>query len=254
MDVTLERSTCELYRTIYADPPWMERGGGKIKRGADRHYALMKTTEIASFLHDTGLESFIAPNAHLYLWVTNNFLTDGFRVMDAWGFSFKTVITWCKEGNIGLGQYFRGRTEHCLFGVRGMLPYKVKDGKLQQGVTGFTAPRGKHSEKPLFMRRMVEKVSYPPYLELFARQRFEGWDCYGTKEWCEMRCVDDCEFCAGIDWSGRSPAVECTCSGCEGRSIDPFAYCYFGKKRSVEEVRPVDPRQSSLFDSQGALF
>ncbi len=40
-------NTDKKYKTIYIDPPWMERGGGKIKRGADRHYPLMKTKDIA---------------------------------------------------------------------------------------------------------------------------------------------------------------------------------------------------------------
>lgn len=69
------------YRTIYADPPWHEQGAGKNKRGADRHYPLMKTRDIAalpvrSLVHDDG--------AHLYLWGTNNHLPDGLKVMDAW--------------------------------------------------------------------------------------------------------------------------------------------------------------------------
>ena len=34
------------YRTLYVDPPWSEVGGGKIKRGADRHYSVMKTKDI----------------------------------------------------------------------------------------------------------------------------------------------------------------------------------------------------------------
>ena len=155
------------YKTILADPPWAERGGGKIKRGADRHYPLMPTKDII------GMADFIKriseDDAHLYMWVTNNFLADGLKVMEAWGFRYVTKITWFKEGKIGLGQYFRGVTEDCLFGVKGMLPYKVIDGKRQQGVTGFSAPRGKHSEKPEKMKAMIEKVSYPPFVEIFAR-------------------------------------------------------------------------------------
>ena len=78
-------------------------------------------------------------NCHLYLWVTNNFLKDGLKVMEAWGFRYVTMITWTKAEkdmynnyrlqNAGLGQYFRGLTESCLFGIKGKLPYKTKDGK-----------------------------------------------------------------------------------------------------------------------------
>lgn len=166
------------YRTIYADPPWHEVGGGKIKRGADRHYPLMKTEEIMALpVRDIADET----GCHLYLWVTNNHLIDGLKVMEAWGFRYVTIITWLKTGNIGLGQYFRGKTEHCLFGVMGKLPYKVIDGKRQQGVTGFIADKGRHSEKPEIMRQMIEMVSYPPYIELFARKVTPGWDAWGNE-------------------------------------------------------------------------
>ncbi len=164
------------YKTIYADPPWTEVGGGKIKRGADKHYTLMKTKNIIK-LHVNILAE---DNCHLYLWATNNFLKDAFEVMEAWGFKYKTMITWSKD-RIGLGQYFRGQTEHCLFGVKGFVPYKIIDGKRQQGTTSFTAKRGKHSKKPIEMRNMIEKVSYPPYIELFAREKHINWDVWGDE-------------------------------------------------------------------------
>ena len=71
------------YKTIYADPPWYERGAGKIKRGADRHYPLMKTEEIKAL----PVRELIDPaGCHLYLWTTNNFLPDALEVVKAWGF------------------------------------------------------------------------------------------------------------------------------------------------------------------------
>ena len=165
------------YQIIYADPPWNERGGGKTKRGADRHYPLMKTKDIMA------LNVPSAENAHLYLWVTNNFLPDGLAVMKAWGFDYKTIITWEKD-RIGLGQYFRGITEHCLFGVKGMIPYKILDGKRYQGITVIYAPKGKHSEKPEEMRDLIHKVSDRPgfnKLEMFARKELPGWDVWGNE-------------------------------------------------------------------------
>lgn len=116
------------YKTIYVDPPWMERGGGKIKRGADRHYKLMTTKEIMQL----PVAELADDNCHLYLWVTNNFLPDALKVITAWGFRYITTITWVKD-RMGLGQYYRGLTEHCLFAVKGRLPYKIIDGKRQQG-------------------------------------------------------------------------------------------------------------------------
>ena len=165
------------YATILADPPWMERGGGKCKRGADRHYPLLKTEEIMTL----PVESLAEDNAHLYLWVTNNHLKDGLRVMEAWGFDYKTMITWAKD-RMGIGQYFRGMTEHVLFGVKGMIPYRVKaDGKRAQGRTVIHAPKGEHSEKPEELRAMVQVVSPGPYLELFARQKYPGWHAWGNE-------------------------------------------------------------------------
>ena len=164
------------YKTIYADPPWAERGGGRIKRGADRHYPLMTTKEIMAL----DVPSICADDCHLYLWVTNNFLPDGLKVMEAWGFRYVTMITWLKD-RVGLGQYFRGNTESCLFGVKGKLPYKTIEGIRQQGVTGFTAPRTVHSRKPEEMRCMIERVSYGPRIELFAREKHPGWDVWGNQ-------------------------------------------------------------------------
>lgn len=165
------------FGTIYADPPWLERGGGKIKRGADRHYPLMKTREIAAL----PVSSLAFLDAHLYLWATNNFLPDALEVMRAWGFRYVTCITWAKD-KIGLGQYYRGQTEQCLFGVRGNPGYQYNfDGKRCQGTTLITAPRGRHSRKPKEMRAMIERVSAGPYLELFAREQAPGWSVWGNE-------------------------------------------------------------------------
>ena len=164
------------YQTIYADPPWNESGGGKIKCGADRHYSLMKTKDIIAL----PVPEIANDNCHLYLWVTNNFLKDGLAVMGEWGFRYITTITWMKD-RIGLGQYYRGITEHCLFGVKGKLPYKIINDKRQQGKTGFYAAKTIHSEKPIEMRQMIEKVSYEPRIELFAREEIDGWDCWGKE-------------------------------------------------------------------------
>jgi|TARA_B100000073_G_scaffold235843_1_gene197295 N6-adenosine-specific RNA methylase IME4 len=166
------------YKTIYADPAWSEVGGGKIKRGADRHYPVMKTKDIIKMKDMINKVS--EDNSHLYLWVTNTFLKDGLKVMEEWGYRYITTITWAKD-RFGLGQYFRGQTEHCLFGVKGKIPYKILNGKRQQGTTLITAKRAKHSKKPDQMYEYIEKVSYGNYLELFARNAREGWDSWGNE-------------------------------------------------------------------------
>lgn len=92
------------------------------------------------------------------------------------------MITWIKDKQ-GLGQYYRGLTEHCIFATtHNRLPYKLDEsGKRQQGVTGFYAPRTEHSHKPEEMRRMIERVSYGPRLEMFARMQHPGWDVWGNE-------------------------------------------------------------------------
>ncbi len=171
-------STDKKYKTIYLDPPWEEKGGGKIKRGADRHYDLMSIKEIAKLpIKQLASEQ----GCHLYMWTTNNFLEKSLELLKQWGFEYITLITWTKD-RIGLGQYYRGITEHCIFATtKKRLPYKIINGKRQQGQTGFFEPKTTHSTKPQKMREMIEVVSYAPRIELFARESFEGWDCWGNE-------------------------------------------------------------------------
>jgi len=167
------------YKTIYADPPWNESGAGKIKRGADRHYPLMKTNKIIEYMKQIHIDR----NAHLYLWVTNNFLKDGLKVMESLGFRYVTNIVWVKD-RFGLGQYFRGQHEICLFGVKGKLPYKHKTDSSRSCCvepTIINAKRKEHSKKPNGMYTKIENTSYPPFIEVFARQRHDGWDAIGNE-------------------------------------------------------------------------
>jgi N6-adenosine-specific RNA methylase IME4 len=163
------------YSTILADPPWWTPGGGKSKRGSDRHYPLMRDQAIL----DLPVKGLADDNAHLYLWIVNSkLLTMGPKVMEAWGFRYINVITWTKE-HPGIGRYFRGQTEQCLFGVRGMLPFKNYG---SQPSTWFPHPNtNKHSKKPEKFYDLIESVSVGPYLELFARQNRPGWHAWGNQ-------------------------------------------------------------------------
>lgn len=171
--------TDKKYKTIYLDPPWPEYGGGKIKRGADRHYSLMSIKEIKA-LPITQLAD--EDGCHLYLWTTNNYLPDAIDCIREWGFEYITTITWMKD-KINLGQYYRGKSEHCIFSrTKKKLPFKLdENGKRCQGVTCFEEKQREHSRKPLQMREMIERVSYEPRIELFAREKFDGWDCWGNE-------------------------------------------------------------------------
>lgn len=181
----IKQAPSATYKTIYADPPWAEIGGGQIVRGAQGHYSVMKQADLLALSSE--VRRITAPQAHLYLWVTNNFLLNGIELTKSWGFEYKTMITWAKD-KFGIGQYFRGQTEQCLFCVKGTLPYKVKDGKRQQGTTLITAARLEHSQKPSQMREYIERVSYEPRIELFGREVPENWDAIGL-ELCQSNSV-----------------------------------------------------------------
>ena len=159
------------YQTIYADPPWNEQGGGKIKRGADRHYSLMKTADIKML----PVQDIADDECWLYMWVTNNYLKDGLDVMEHWGFRYITNIVWAKT-SFGLGYYFRGQHEICLFGVKGKLKPQVRNES-----TLILKPKDKHSKKPEEFYEKIENVSHGPYIELFARSTRDGWDSWGNE-------------------------------------------------------------------------
>ena len=111
------------------------------------------------------IEALAEDDAHMYMWVTNAFIMRGGALMAAYGFQHKSVLTWAKP-SIGMGAYFRGQTEHVLFGIRGNLP--VRSDSIS---TLFHAPRtGVHSENPEAFYDIVRAASYPPFGEVFQRK------------------------------------------------------------------------------------
>lgn len=171
------------YATILMDPPWPESGGGKIKRGADRHYPLVPCAQMLGVITLSGVW-FPADDSHLYMWVTNNYLPAGLRLMGDLDFRYVTNIAWVKDRS-GLGQYFRGQHELLLFGVRGDgigLRTERRDLSTVLDESGFVeAPRGKHSAKPTCFHELIEARSPGPYLEMFARSGREGWSSWGNE-------------------------------------------------------------------------
>jgi N6-adenosine-specific RNA methylase IME4/ParB-like chromosome segregation protein Spo0J len=152
------------YRTLVIDPPWDHEGLSIAGRGRPE-YAVMSHEELLAL----PVAQWADDECHLYLWTTNNFFLRAGELIKAWGFDYKTCLTWVKP-RIGLGSYFRSSTEHCLFAVRGKVNTRVNNVP-----THFTAPTSKHSSKPDEFFDIVERASYPPYLEYFepvdGRQR-----------------------------------------------------------------------------------
>lgn len=185
------------FPAIVMDPPWAERGGGKIKRGADRHYQLADQDEIIRAVTKSPLFR-PAANAHAWVWVTDNFLEDGLGLVEAMGFRYVRTFVWVKAAEenpeetlrFGIGQYGRGAHETLLFAVRG----SGQDPSVWKGDRGvpsvFFAPvprdpeTGKriHSRKPDASYRLIERVSRGPYAELFARRRWgPDWHVWGNE-------------------------------------------------------------------------
>jgi len=172
------------FATIVADPPWrFQNSTGKV---APEHRRLLRypTMELQEIM-DLPVPQLSAAQSHLYLWVPNALLTEGLRVMKAWGFTYKSNLVWFKvrkdggpDGR-GVGFYFRNVTELVLFGVRGSMR-TLKPGRTQ--VNMLATRKREHSRKPDEIYDIIEGCSPGPYLELFARFRRPGWAQWGNED------------------------------------------------------------------------
>ena len=126
----------------------------------------------------------MAPASHCYLWVPNALLAEGLRVLEGWGFTYKTMLVWHKvrkdggSDGRGVGFYFRNVTEPVLFGVRGRL--RTREPARRQ-VNLLATQKREHSRKPDELYPVIEACSPGPYLELFARYPQPGWSSWGAE-------------------------------------------------------------------------
>lgn len=158
------------FRCIYADPPW-QYGNQATRASTDNHYPTLTVDEICAL----PVADLAGDDAHLHLWTTNAFLFDAKRVIEAWGFEYKSCFVWCKP-QMGIGNYWRVSHEFLLFGVRGSLPF------VDRGcMSWLEAPRSSHSRKPESVRALVERASPGPRIELFARRSAPGWTSWGNE-------------------------------------------------------------------------
>jgi len=162
------------FATILIDPPWDWGDEGDVNQlgRAKPDYATMPFEDLLKL----PVNELADVDCHLYLWITNRSLPKGFSLMEAWGFRYVTCVTWVKP-SFGMGNYFRGQTEHMLFGVRGSQPLLRKNAG-----TVFHAQRGDggHSSKPVEAYELIESCSPGPYLEMFARRKRDGWVGWGA--------------------------------------------------------------------------
>lgn len=169
------------FKTIVIDPPWKYKDKLSVKHGRVP-YMVMGIEAITSL----PINRLAATNCHLYLWTTNAFIREAFALLDAWGFSYKTMITWVKPNALGSGYYWRNNTEHCLFAVKGRR--KVMRNDMWNVII---APRRKHSEKPPEFMGCVEEMSPKPRLEIFSRKKRTGWSVWGDEVKSDIQIDND---------------------------------------------------------------
>jgi len=169
------------YKIIYADPPWSYsnfQGKGKSFGDVSAHYKTMSLDE----MKELKISDISDSDCMLFMWATYPNLPEAILLLQTWGFKYKTVaFTWVKTRGkdfySGLGFYTNSNCEICLIGRRGKFVRNKKNVKQL-----IVSPIGRHSEKPAEIRdRIVELCGDIPRIELFARQRVEGWDAWGNE-------------------------------------------------------------------------
>ena len=172
------------FGTVIADPPWrFQNRTGKVAPEHRRlsRYKTLSVEEICALPVADHVDSV----AHCYLWVPNALLPVGLRVLESWGFQYKTNLVWLKvrkdggpDGR-GVGFYFRNVTELILFGIRGKAARTLPPGRKQ--VNLLASRKREHSRKPDEQYEIIEACSYGPFLELFGRGRRKGWAVWGNQ-------------------------------------------------------------------------
>ena len=170
------------YQIIYADPPWsfnFQKRNGLSDEAKGRLYPTMRGHDIV----DLPVSAIAADNAVLFLWVMNSELPLALDVIKGWGFTYKTVaFTWVKttvNGKycFGGGNWTRSNPELCLLATKGK-PKRISASVRELVVS----ERRQHSRKPDEIRQaIVELVGDLPRIELFARNKAEGWDVWGNE-------------------------------------------------------------------------
>jgi N6-adenosine-specific RNA methylase IME4 len=180
--------SAQRFGVIYADPPWTFATYSAKGRGrcADAHYDVMSERE----LRDLPVAEWAAEDCILLLWATDPLLPRAFALIEAWGFTYKTVgFYWAKLNRsadaarfsersffTGLGYWTRANVEQCLLATRGSPKRKARDVPRL-----VVAPRREHSRKPDEVYDRIERLAEGPYLEMFARSTRPGWHGWGNQ-------------------------------------------------------------------------
>ena len=177
------------YQIIYADPPWQYNNRAnhktRFRGGACGHYDLMKLEDIKKL----PIKELADDNCVLFLWTTFPMIREALEVIDSWGFKYKTVgFNWLKTNPknnkpfFGVGYYTKSNGEICLLATKGRM--KPITNTISNVVI---SPREEHSKKPDIIREKIVKLfGTIPKIELFARQKVEGWDSWGNEVECDI--------------------------------------------------------------------
>jgi N6-adenosine-specific RNA methylase IME4 len=168
------------YNIIYADPAWSYKDKALSgNRGAVCKYNVMSIEDIALL----PVKDIAANDCILFMWVTFPKLNECFKVIEEWGFEYKTVaFTWVKKTRkdtwfIGMGRWTRANAEICLLATKGKP--KRENAGIRQIIESIPE---EHSKKPDIVRdKIVQLCGDLPRIELFARQQVQGWDCWGNE-------------------------------------------------------------------------
>jgi N6-adenosine-specific RNA methylase IME4 len=167
------------YGALLADPPWSFSVRSEKGMGRSPKYRVLPIETLA----ELPIPELAAKDSVLFLWTTDPLLPRALELVEAWGFTYKTVaFTWAKlnpsgEGfHIGCGYWTRANAEMCLLATRG------SPRRLNADVRRLiVAPRREHSRKPDEARKGIERLVAGPYLEIFARESTPGWDVMGDQ-------------------------------------------------------------------------
>jgi len=159
-----------LYQVIVIDPPWPF-----TSRQNDPTHEIASPYESMTIDALKSLKIPACEDSIIWLWTTNTFLHDAFHLLEAWGFTYRTTLTWAKNF-VGLGDWLGGQTEHCLMATKGS--YKVFR---RSESTLLESPRTRHSEKPDKFYDMLSDLCPGSRIDLFARKERPGWDTWGVE-------------------------------------------------------------------------
>ena len=162
------------YDVVYADPPWRYDFSATNSREIENQYPTMTLAEICGMK----VAKVAADDAVLFLWATSPKIREALKVIEAWGFEYKTCAVWDKQ-KIGMGYYFRQRHELLLVATRGNPG--VPEPENRPGSV-IESPRSEHSAKPEIVYGLLERM-YPTAkrIELFSRTPQGGWDAWGDQ-------------------------------------------------------------------------